>query len=86
MEQRAEKTKKIAVILAPDDKGLRTVFGIPTVRRLILLLQEAGLTEIHIIGRVEAFKPILSDRLSPEKFHPAKDPASLGRALERQAA
>ncbi len=85
MEQPAEPIGKIAIILAPDDKGLRAVFGIPAVRRLTLLALQLGLREIHIIGQVKALQPILSDLVPPERFHPAEEPASLGRVVERLA-
>jgi len=79
MEQRAGPIGKIAIILAPDDKGLRAVFGIPAVRRLTLLTLQLGLREVHIIGRVKALQPVLSDLVPPERFHPVEEPASLGR-------
>lgn len=82
MEQRGETIGKIAIILAPDDKGLRAVFGIPAVRRLTLLTLQLGLAQIHIIGRVKALQPILSDLVPPERFHPVDEPASLGRVVE----
>ena len=85
MEQRTENNGKIAIILAPDDKGLRTVFGIPAVRRLTLLSLQLGLREMHIIGQVKALQPILCDLIPPERFHSAEDPISLGRVLERLA-
>ncbi len=81
MEQRTEPIAKIAIILAPDDKGMQAVFGIPAVRRLTLLTLQLGLGEIHIIGRVKALQPILSDLVPPERFHAAEEPASLGRVV-----
>ncbi len=83
MEQRTETIGKIAIILAPDDKGLVAVFGIPAVRRLTLLALQLGLKEIHIIGQVNALRPVLSDLVPPERFHPVDNPASLGQAVER---
>jgi phosphatidylglycerophosphate synthase len=82
MEQRAEPIAKIAIILAPDDKGLQAIFGIPAVRRLTLLTLQLGAREIHIIGRVKTLQPILSDLVPPERFHPAEEPAFLGRVME----
>ena len=85
MERQGSIVGKTAIILAPDDKGLRGVFGIPAVRRLSLLTFQLGLTEIHIVGQVQALQPILSDLVPPERFHPVEDPASLGRVIERLA-
>jgi phosphatidylglycerophosphate synthase len=85
VEQRAETIGQIAILLAPDDKGLQAVFGIPVVRRLTLLALQLGLREIHIIGQVKALQPILSDLVPPERFHPAEEPASLGAVVESLA-
>jgi phosphatidylglycerophosphate synthase len=82
MEQPADNSEKIAIILAPDDKGIQPVFGIPAVRRLALLNLQLGLREVHIIGKVEVLRPILSDLVPPERFHPAGDSISLAQALE----
>jgi phosphatidylglycerophosphate synthase len=65
--------------------GLQEVFGIPAVRRLTLLLLQLGVGEIHLIGRVKALQPILSDVVPPERFHPAEGPASLGGVIARLA-
>jgi phosphatidylglycerophosphate synthase len=83
MEQRGGPIAKIVMILAPDDKGLQGVFGIPAVRRLTLLTLRLGVREIHIIGLVKSLKPILSDLVPPERFHPVEEPAFLGRVVER---
>lgn len=85
MEEPAENAGKIAIILAPDEKGRQTVFGVPTVRRLTLLTRQVGLTEIHIIGKVKSLQPILSDLIPLERFHPLEDPASLRRVIEKLA-
>ena len=82
MELRAENSSKIAIILAPDDKGLQTVFGIPAVRRLTLLSLQLGLREIHIIGQVEALRSILCDLIPPERLHSAQDSRSMLGVLE----
>lgn len=82
MEQRTLAVGKKAIILAPDEEGVRAVFGIPAVRRLILLIQKLGVREIHLIGRVKSLQQILSDLIPPERFHPAQDPASLERVVK----
>ncbi len=81
-EQPAENNQKIAIILVPDDNGRQTVFGIPMVRRLALLSRQAGLTEVHVVGKVKTLQPILLDLIPSERFHPAENPASLGKVIE----
>ncbi len=81
-EQPAENAGKIAIILAPDDKGRQTVFGIPTIRRLALLARQVGFTAVHVVGLVKTLQPILFDLIPPERFHPAENPASLRRVVE----
>jgi phosphatidylglycerophosphate synthase len=81
MERQGETIGKIAIILAPDDKGLRAVFGIPAVRRLSLLTFQLGLTEIHVVGQVQALQPVLSDLVPPKRFHPVEEPAFLSRVI-----
>lgn len=76
MEQRTEHIGEIAIILARDDKGLVAVFGIPAARRLVLLALQLGLKEIHIIGQVKSLRPVLSDLLPLERFHPVDNAAS----------
>jgi len=85
MEQRTEHIGEMAIILARDDKGLVTVFGIPAARRLVLLALQLGLKEIHIIGQVKSLRPVLSDLLPLERFHPVDNAASLGQVVERLA-
>ena len=59
MERQVETIRKIAIILASDDKGLQRVFGLPAVRRLTLLTLRLGIKEIHTLGRVKALEPFL---------------------------
>ncbi|MFB3924497.1 MAG: CDP-alcohol phosphatidyltransferase family protein [Syntrophales bacterium] len=69
-------------ILAPDRKGMLRVFGIPAVRRLVLICRQLGFEKIHIIGEADAFRPILSDIVSPEGFHSADGPGLMKEILE----
>lgn len=85
MEPRIETAGKIAIILAPDDKGLQKVFGISSVRRLALLIQKLGIEEIHFVGQVKTLQPNLSDLVPQERFHPAEGSASLVRIAEKVA-
>ncbi len=60
---------KTAIILAPDDKGMEPVFGMPVTRRLVLLLTRLGFSNIHMVGQVTAFIPVLSDLIPARSFH-----------------
>lgn len=73
---------KTAVILAPDKNGKQTIFGIPAVRRLVILAKRLGIADIHLFGAVDAFVPMLSDLIPPESFHPVGSPDVLGHAAE----
>jgi phosphatidylglycerophosphate synthase len=74
---------KSAIIVAPDDSGLRPLFGIPVVRRLVLILRKLGFETIHIIGRVETLQPVLSDLLPSHSFQQADRHDSAASAAER---
>jgi phosphatidylglycerophosphate synthase len=63
------KMVRTAIILAFDDEGMEPVFGIPATRRLVLLLNRLGFGDIHLVGRVSSFIPILSDLVPQQSFH-----------------
>ena len=65
-----------AIILAPDDKGLQPLFGVPAVRRLALLARQMGLRAVHVIGHVEPLMPLLTDLIPQNAFHAAGDPVA----------
>ncbi len=73
MEQVSQFEVRTAIIIAPDENGRLPVFGIPSVRRLVVLVLQLGVQTIHVIGRVDSLRPILFDLLSPESFHPVED-------------
>ncbi|HSR11823.1 MAG TPA: CDP-alcohol phosphatidyltransferase family protein [Thermodesulfobacteriota bacterium] len=81
---------EMAVIMAPDEKGLREIFGIPAIRRLALLLARRGIREIHVVGprhvlappSGHAGRPLLSDIIPADRFHFAEDESSLDRAAK----
>jgi phosphatidylglycerophosphate synthase len=58
-----------AIILAFDDEGTEPVFGVPAARRLVLVLGRLGLDNIHLVGQVNPYIPILSDLLPRSCFH-----------------
>jgi phosphatidylglycerophosphate synthase len=71
-----------AILLAPDADGLRPVYRMPAVRRLVILLRRAGIRRIHIIGCTGPFVPVLSDLLAAEFFHPVEESTSLEKLLK----
>lgn len=81
MEQMSQPNVRIAILLAPDEHGRIPVFGIPSVRRLVLLAFQIGVQTIHVIGHVGSIRPILSDLLRSEAFHPAEDPERLDQVV-----
>ncbi|HRR39881.1 MAG TPA: CDP-alcohol phosphatidyltransferase family protein [Syntrophales bacterium] len=77
MTNRTEAGGDVAVILTPDEKGLKKVFGIPAIRRIALLCSRNGFKDIHVVGLTDPFRPILSDLVDPERFHAARDRESM---------
>lgn len=69
------------IILATDDDGRLPVFGIPTVRRLVLLASQLGIQTMHVIGRVDSLRPILSDLLPPKSLHRIEDGEHLDQVV-----
>jgi len=82
MERQMENIRKIAIILAPDHKGLQRVFGLPAVRRLTILALRLGMEEIHTLGQVKALEPVLSDLIPPERLQPAEEPSCFEGIVE----
>lgn len=74
---------KNAVIIAPDDKGLEKVFGIPNVRRLVLLLPKVGIDNIILLTQSKSLVEVLSDLLPPSACHLFEGPADLEGALQK---
>ncbi len=62
---------KIVVILTPDEQGLKKIFGITAIRRMVLLCSQLGFREVHIAGLTDPFRTILADIVKPERFHSA---------------
>jgi phosphatidylglycerophosphate synthase len=73
---------KTALILAIDEKGLQPVFGVPAVRRLVLLLSGMGFEEVHVVGSRGSLSPILSDLVPPERSHDPGNPIELNEMLK----
>jgi phosphatidylglycerophosphate synthase len=70
---------KTAIILAFDDEGMEPIFGIPATRRLVTHLIRLGFGDIHLVGRVRSFAPILSDLVPQQSFHLTETEESLER-------
>lgn len=81
MEHVSQPKVRTAILLAPDDNGRLPVFGIPSVRRLVLLSLQMGVEAVHIIGHVGSIQPILFDLLPSEAFHPVEDPEHLDKVV-----
>ena len=81
MELETQSNVRSAIILAPDENGRLPVFGIPSVRRLVLLALQVGVQTIHVIGHVGSIQPILSDLLPSEAFHPVEDPERVDKVV-----
>jgi phosphatidylglycerophosphate synthase len=81
MEHEIQSKIKTAIILAPDENGKLSVFGIPVIRRIVLLVRQIGIQTIYVVGRVNPLGPIVSDLLTPKAFHPVEDPAHLDKVV-----
>jgi phosphatidylglycerophosphate synthase len=74
---------KSTIIVAPDDRGLHPLYGIPVVTRLVLILRKLRFEAIHVIGGAETLQSVLSDLIPSHSFHPADRPDSAASAAER---
>jgi phosphatidylglycerophosphate synthase len=73
---------KTAIILAPDEKGLQLVYGIPAVRRLVLLAHRSGIQSVQVVGRSKPYLSVLSDLVPVNAFHEVEDRALLAPLVE----
>ena len=69
--------ERTALILAPDERGLRKIYTVPAVRRLVLMLHRAGISSVHLIGVTSPYKAVLGDILPSSAFHETAGPESL---------
>lgn len=65
--------QQTAIILVQDRSGMENLFGVPAVRRLVLILRRLGFEKIHILGRVDMVAPVLSDLVPSPFFHRIED-------------
>lgn len=79
------ETGGIALIVAPDQKGLQNIFGMPAVRRAVLVSRALGFEEIHVIGNGSAlrvdFQQALSDLVPAGRFHQVNGPEEISRVI-----
>lgn len=61
--------EKSAIILVPDNSGLQYIYGMPAVRRLVILVKRLEFRPVHLIGHLNAYKPILLDLIPENDFH-----------------
>lgn len=73
------------IIVAPDEKGLLPVFGIPAIRRLVLLALQMRFETIQIVGKVNPLLSVVSDLLAPEALHQVDDSESLEQVVSKLA-
>jgi phosphatidylglycerophosphate synthase len=68
---------RTAIILTQAGAGAVTLFGVPAIRRLVLIFRRLGFEKIHIVGCVDTVAPVLSDLVSPAFLHRIGDTDSL---------
>ena len=73
---------KTALIIADDTNGLQCVYGIPAVRRLVLLARQFAFDRIHVISRHARLQPVVSDLIGIDAFHHFVDESQFYRAVE----
>jgi len=73
--------KAACIILVPDEKGMLPLFGLPAVRRLVLLARRAHLEPIYLMGRVELVQQAVSDLLPSQSIRPVGDPVDLEQVI-----
>lgn len=72
-----------AIIVAADDNGLASLFGVQVARRLIIILRKIGIESIYIVGRVEPLRPLLTGLVPDHAFLPSEGPDSALTAVDR---
>ncbi len=73
---------KASIIVAGNSYGTQPLFGIPAVRRLVLIARQLGIENIHILGKVDHLKAVLGDLVPPESFHPLREREALSGVLK----
>jgi len=65
--------RKTMLILSNDSEGLQPVYGIPAVRRLVMMALRLGFDGIHLVGRdLHSFEAV-SDLVAADAFHLIQD-------------
>jgi len=68
---------KKALLVATNGLCFQPVFGIPAIRRLVLLARQLGYGEIHVISNGEPVFPVLGDLVPSGALHSHIDASSL---------
>ena len=74
---------KATFIVARDSGGLHPVFGVPAARRLVLVAAGLGLDNIHVLGRDDSLRRVLSDLVPAHAFHTISDAGEMSGLVER---
>ncbi len=70
-----------AIILAPDESGGLPIFGLPAVRRLVLLIRQIGL-KVAYLSRTDSLLRCFSDLLPSVIFYRVDDPSQMDRTVQ----
>jgi phosphatidylglycerophosphate synthase len=74
---------RAAFIVVRDRSGLRPVFGVPAVRRLVLVAAGLGFDVIHVLAPDDALRRVLSDLIPAHAFHVISEVRELSCMAER---
>ncbi|MGD0231839.1 MAG: CDP-alcohol phosphatidyltransferase family protein [Syntrophorhabdales bacterium] len=74
---------KAAFIVARGQNGLRPVFGVPAVRRLVLAARRLGLDGVHVLGRDRSLRQVLSDLIPADAIHLIADTSTIGAITDK---
>lgn len=77
----AKSAVSACIILVLGEEGLTPIYGIPAVRRLVMLTRRAGIESVRLVGSVELVRPAVSDLVAPEAFLRIEDVAEVERTV-----
>ena len=75
-ERRSQPQAKTALLVAKNEHCLDPVFGVPAIRRLVLLARRLGYGEVHVLAHGEPVAPVLHDLVSSQAIHQDADGSS----------
>jgi 1L-myo-inositol 1-phosphate cytidylyltransferase / CDP-L-myo-inositol myo-inositolphosphotransferase len=74
---------KTALIFADDAEGLRGIYGIPAVRRLVIMTRRLGFDRINLISRDPGLFMAVSDLIGSDAFYLVENDPDLCEPLQR---